>query len=48
MSILVFDRQKSSTVPEAVLTGDTMFIADVGRPALPGSRVPAAELARAS
>src|SRR5439155_11470842 len=24
-SILVFDRQKSSTVPEAVLTGDTMF-----------------------
>ena len=48
ISILVFDRQKSSTVPEAVLTGDTMFIADVGRPDLPGSRVPAAELARAS
>src|SRR5437870_2674794 len=46
ISILVFDRQKSSTVPEAVLTGDTMFIGDVGRPDLLGSRVPATELAR--
>jgi len=46
ISILVFDRQKSSTVPEAVLTGDTMFIGDVGRPDLQGSRMPATELAR--
>src|SRR5207249_10246901 len=46
ISILVFDRQKSSTVPGAVLTGDTMFIGDVGRPDLLGSRVPATELAR--
>ncbi len=45
ISILVFDRQKSSTVPEAVLTGDTMFIGDVGRPDLLGSRVRPAELA---
>ncbi len=46
ISILVFDRQKSSTLPEAVLTGDTMFIGDVGRPDLLGSRMPATELAR--
>src|SRR5438552_4193055 len=46
ISILVFDRLKSSTVPEAVLTGDTMFIGDVGRPDLLGSRMPAKELAR--
>src|SRR3989442_720604 len=46
ISILVFDRQKSSTVPGAVLTGDTMFIGDVGRPDLLGSRVPATDLAR--
>jgi glyoxylase-like metal-dependent hydrolase (beta-lactamase superfamily II) len=46
ISILVFDRQKSSTVPDAVLTGDTMFIGDVGRPDLLGSRMPAKELAR--
>ena len=46
ISILVFDRQKSRTVPDAVLTGDTMFIGDVGRPDLLGSRMPAKELAR--
>src|SRR2546425_2575023 len=46
ISILIFDRQKSSTVPEAVLTGDTMFIGDVGRPDLLGSRLPAKELAQ--
>src|SRR5262249_12329575 len=46
ISILVFDRQKSLTVPDAVLTGDTMFIGDVGRPDLLGSRMPAKELAR--
>lgn len=45
ISVLVFDREKSDTVPEAVLTGDTMFIGDVGRPDLLGSRMPATELA---
>src|SRR5213592_1072088 len=45
ISVLVFDRSKSSAVPEAVLTGDTMFIGDVGRPDLLGSRLPAQELA---
>jgi glyoxylase-like metal-dependent hydrolase (beta-lactamase superfamily II)/rhodanese-related sulfurtransferase len=45
VSILVFDRTQSSEVPEAVLTGDAMFIGDVGRPDLLGSRMPAAELA---
>ncbi len=45
ISILLFDHDKSSAVPEAVLTGDTMFIGDVGRPDLLGSRMPAKELA---
>ncbi len=44
LSILVIDRTKSQT-PEAVLTGDTLFIGDVGRPDLLGSRVSAQELA---
>ena len=34
ISILVYDLAKSDTVPEAVLTGDTLFIGDVGRPDL--------------
>ncbi len=34
ISLLVFDRTKSDTVPQAVLTGDTLFIGDVGRPDL--------------
>ena len=34
ISILLFDRAKSETDPHAVLTGDTMFIGDVGRPDL--------------
>jgi hydroxyacylglutathione hydrolase len=34
ISILVFDLQKSGTVPHAVLTGDTLFVGDVGRPDL--------------
>ena len=34
ISILVFDRAKSSEEPVAVLTGDTLFIGDVGRPDL--------------
>ncbi len=34
ISLLVFDRSKSESVPQAVLTGDTLFIGDVGRPDL--------------
>lgn len=34
ISLLVFDRNTSETVPNAVLTGDTLFIGDVGRPDL--------------
>jgi len=34
ISLLVFDLARSSTAPHAVLTGDTLFIGDVGRPDL--------------
>ena len=34
ISILVYDLAKSRTEPQAVLTGDTLFIGDVGRPDL--------------
>ena len=34
ISILVFDLNASDTQPHAVLTGDTLFIGDVGRPDL--------------
>jgi rhodanese-related sulfurtransferase len=34
ISLLVFDDAQSSTEPQAVLTGDTLFIGDVGRPDL--------------
>ena len=34
ISLLVFDLTKSDTAPQAVLTGDTLFIGDVGRPDL--------------
>jgi len=34
ISILVFDRAMSTTTPAAVLTGDTLFVGDVGRPDL--------------
>jgi hydroxyacylglutathione hydrolase len=34
ISILVFDLDRSATVPHAVLTGDTLFVGDVGRPDL--------------
>ena len=44
LSVLVIDRAKSET-PEAVLTGDTLFIGDVGRPDLMGSKMSAQELA---
>lgn len=37
ISILVFDLQNDSGAPYAVLTGDTMFIGDVGRPDLRAS-----------
>src|SRR5216684_4231817 len=34
ISIAVYDRDRSETRPHAVLTGDTLFIGDVGRPDL--------------
>jgi len=34
ISILVFDLDRSATEPYAVLTGDTLFVGDVGRPDL--------------
>ncbi|MGD0131162.1 MAG: MBL fold metallo-hydrolase [Bryobacteraceae bacterium] len=37
ISILVFDLEKDPTKPYAVLTGDTLFIGDVGRPELRAS-----------
>src|SRR5579862_8634705 len=37
ISILVFDLQKNPAKPNAVLTGDTLFIGDVGRPDLRAS-----------
>jgi len=37
ISILVFDLQKDAAQPYAVLTGDTLFIGDVGRPDLRAS-----------
>jgi rhodanese-related sulfurtransferase len=37
ISILVFDREKDPAKPHAVLTGDTLFIGDVGRPDLRAS-----------
>jgi len=37
ISILVFDLEKDTAKPHAVLTGDTLFIGDVGRPDLRAS-----------
>jgi len=37
ISLLVFDLQKDAAKPYAVLTGDTLFIGDVGRPDLRAS-----------
>jgi glyoxylase-like metal-dependent hydrolase (beta-lactamase superfamily II)/rhodanese-related sulfurtransferase len=34
VSLVVYDLDKSATEPQAVLTGDTLFIGDVGRPDL--------------
>jgi glyoxylase-like metal-dependent hydrolase (beta-lactamase superfamily II)/rhodanese-related sulfurtransferase len=47
ISVLVFEKKTSPPAPYGVLTGDTLFIGDVGRPDLLGSRMPAAELAGA-
>ncbi len=44
VSVLVIDRPVSAE-PKAVLTGDTLFIGDVGRPDLLGSKMSAQELA---
>ena len=47
ISILVYDQTVSADTPHAVLTGDTLFIGDVGRPDLMASvGVKADELAR--
>ncbi len=46
VSLLVFDLASRSGVPRAVLTGDTLFVGDVGRPDLAASEgCDAAELA---
>ena len=37
ISLLVFDLDRSDTHPYAVLTGDTLFVGDVGRPDLRGA-----------
>ena len=39
ISILAFDLQKAADKPYAVLTGDTLFIGDVGRPTARFSRL---------
>jgi glyoxylase-like metal-dependent hydrolase (beta-lactamase superfamily II)/rhodanese-related sulfurtransferase len=44
ISVLIFDREKSRE-PQAVLTGDTLFIGDVGRPDLAGAKGSAQDLA---
>jgi len=44
VSVVVTDEEKSPA-PEAVLTGDTLFIGDVGRPDLLGSKASPDELA---
>ncbi len=44
ISVLVFDLEVSAEL-QAVLTGDTLFIGDVGRPDLLGAKMSAAELA---
>ncbi len=37
ISLLVFDKERDPNLPQAVLTGDTLFIGDVGRPDLRAS-----------
>lgn len=43
LCILVYDKQKSAEHPYAVLTGDTLFVGDVGRPDLLASEGHSAE-----
>ncbi|MFT7462705.1 MAG: hydroxyacylglutathione hydrolase [Pseudohongiellaceae bacterium] len=43
LCVLVFDRSVSAELPLKVLTGDTLFIGDVGRPDLVGSKGYSAE-----
>ena len=38
--LVVYDREKSAVTPWAVLTGDTLFIGDVGRPDLAEGHTP--------
>lgn len=38
ISIVVYDQEKKPDVPHAILTGDTLFIGDVGRPDLMASK----------
>jgi glyoxylase-like metal-dependent hydrolase (beta-lactamase superfamily II) len=45
ISIVIFDNPKAEGTPYGVLTGDILFIGDVGRPDLLGSRMSANELA---
>ena len=45
ISILIFNNAESTTIPFGVLTGDVLFMGDVGRPDLLGSRMSATELA---
>ncbi len=46
ISVLVYDREGGTgETPEAVLTGDTLFIGDVGRPDLLGAKIGPEELA---
>jgi glyoxylase-like metal-dependent hydrolase (beta-lactamase superfamily II) len=45
ISIVIFDSPNATGTPYGVLTGDVLFIGDVGRPDLLGSRMSAAELA---
>src|SRR5881394_4083325 len=45
ISVLLFDNEISTSVPDAVFTGDALFIGDVGRPDLLGAKMPATELA---
>ncbi len=48
ISILVFDLARDANHPQAILTGDTLFIGDVGRPDLLASQgLSALDLARA-
>ena len=38
ISLVIYDLSRSATIPYGVLTGDTLFVGDVGRPDLHGAR----------